>query len=333
MMAQFHTSAAAKQLRSWITLLSIVVAGCAVTQMLVYGFVNYTEVRFTEAAKPSPLGERKLEVTSVEPSEAVVATDTAPAVVGGVRAKAIASGKTVAPARIKSSFDAVLARTSETTAAIGTVGCICMAVLTLIGVVIAGGANVPGVERAVTAGVWALVLGLLCLPWRSAFPGLMVPGIFGGYEAMTAAADKAPGAVGGTAAFGQWLVMPLVGAVLSLFVCGWFRAGVERGIMASVNPADLAIQREMQAVAKRGVVVGATRSGGALSRVVGPSAAISPSAAPMVPIAPVVDDLGMNAGHGGIEQAVDEAAAMAASLVREAGGGRSVADLAHRRLI
>lgn len=342
-MTQHHVSTAVKHLRGWITIVAFVIATCAVVQMLAYGFANYTDVRFQEVRKSSVgTGDRKLDV--LVPAEAQAATEATPqrdpAVAGGVRSPAIERGKEAVPVRVKSPLDAMMGTFADTAASIGALSCVCLAILTLMGVV-AGGGNIPGVEKAVTAGMWSIVLGLLCLPWSSAFNGLKVPGVFAGYAAMTAAADGLPGAATASAAFFQWLVMPLVAGVLALFVCGWYRAGVERGIIAtSVNQFDAAIEKEMTTIAKRGVQganVGAPRTLGVLNRAVG-AAPSSPLAAPMKPIPPSRSAAEPD-GLISVEQAVDEAAAMAAALAREADsasgptGGRGVADAGFRRLI
>lgn len=337
-MVQHHVSAAVKHLRGWITLVAVVVAVCATAQMLVYGFVNYTEVRFKEVKNTTPQHDKKR--TVLNPNESAAA-EKEEAVAGGVRSQAIERGKEVGPLRVKSDADAVMGSITDTTTSVGTFACAVLAVLTLLGVVIAGGANVPGVEKAVTAGSWSVILGLLSLPWTSAFPSLKIPGVFASYSLMTAAADGLPGAISSTAAFAQWIVMPLMAGVLALFVCGWYRVGVERGIIAtSVNQFDAAIEKEMTTLAKRGVTAAGPRTMGVLNRAVGAQpAAVSPMAAPMKPLAPVTAPLSEEAMN--IEQAVDEAAAMAASLARDAqsassGGasnGRSVADAGYRRLI
>ena len=55
---QPHISAAVKHLRGWITILAVLVAICCVGQMLIYGFVRFTEIRFTEASRPAVTVER-----------------------------------------------------------------------------------------------------------------------------------------------------------------------------------------------------------------------------------------------------------------------------------
>lgn len=357
--AQPHMSAAVKHVRGWITVLSILVAVCCLSQMLTYGFVRFTEVRFTDASKPTPYGERNLQVVAPAettplppPTEATTAetlTGAPVAATGGVRAHAIEKGREVAPQRVASGADVAMSRINLFAGSAGTLGCIMLVIMTLLGTVIAGGGNIPGVEKAVTASTWALVLGLICLPWGSLFPHLRVPGVFASYHDLCAVADRLPGSVSPTAAFFQWMVMPLVATTLSMFVLGLFRVAVERGIIATApSHFDTAIQREMSDIARRGIAPVAGRAVGVLNRAIGGGHAgnphaVSPSAAPMVPIPPSVSAperpvLRPLSGEAHVEQALEEAAAVASSLVRETQAtastvGQSVADGKYRRLI
>lgn len=343
---QPHISTAVKHCRGWITLLAVFVAFCCVSQMLTYGFVKFTDVRFKEVSEPTPYGERNLKVVNpVEPERKGVSlaaetpTGGHEAAVGGVRAGAIEHGREVGPTRVPSNADTVMSRVNLFVTAAGSLACVMLAVMTMMGTVIAGGGNVPGVERTVTATTWSLVIGLLCLPWSSAFPSLHVPGVFADYHQLCAVADKARGAISPTGAFFQWIVMPIGAGCLSMMVLGLFRTGVERGIIAtSVNHFDAAIQREMNEIAKRGVSPGGSvRAVGSMNRVVGmPPPA--PSMTPMVAV-PAAGSHGPGVsrsefGPTPVESALEQAAAVASSLVRETNAaGRSVVDGNYRRLI
>lgn len=351
---QPHISAAVKHLRGWVTILAVLVAACCLAQMLIYGFVRFTDIRYTEVKQPTPYGEKLVVLPPGEATGGVAEvnslvgpqTSAEPAAVGGVRARAIERGREVAPDRVLSRAHSAMKKVSLFAVSAGTLSCVMLAVLTLLGTVIAGGGNIPGVERAVTATTWALVIGLLCLPWSSAFPALRIPGVFADYTALCAAADKVPGAAGGTAAFFQWIFMPLACITLSMMVLGMFRAGVERGvIVTSVSQFDAAIQKEMTDIARRGVVAGG-RAVGTLNRAVGAAAPVPTGvvggvvgvpgipgmpSVPMQAASPAIDPrlTGLN-----IEHALEEAAAVASSMVRDAhAGGRSVADTGFRRLI
>lgn len=345
---QPHISAAVKHCRGWITMLSVFVAFCCVTQMLTYGFVKFTEIRYNEVSEPTPYGERNLKVVSPGETEKKATTVAAEMptgghadAVGGVRAKAIEHGREVGPTRVLSNADTVMARVNMFVTAAGSLACVMLALMTMMGTVIAGGGNVPGVERAVTATTWAVVIGLLCLPWSSAFPQLHMPGVFAAYPKLCAVADKVPGSVSPTAAFFQWIIMPLATGSISMLVLGMYRSGVERGVIAtSVNHFDAAIQREMNEIAKRGVMPGGSvRAVGSMNRVVGmPPTPTAPAMAPMavVPAAAAPGATGARAEYAPtpVESALEQAAAVASSLVRETNtAGRSVVDGNYRRLI
>lgn len=345
---QPHISAAVKHCRGWITLLSIFVAFCCVTQMLTYGFVKFTDVRFKEVSQPTPYGERNLKVVNPAEPEKKVASLAAEtptggheAAVGGVRSGAIEHGREVGPTRVRSNADTVMARVNLFATGAGSLACVMLTLMTMMGTVIAGGGNVPGVERAVTATTWSLVIGLLCLPWSSAFPHLRIPGVFADYPSLCAVADKAPGSLSPTVAFFQWIVMPIGAACLSMMVLGMYRTGVERGIIAtSVNHFDAAIQREMNEIAKRGVSPGGSvRAVGSMNRVVGmPPPATAPAMSPMVAVSAAgTHGPGVPRSEFGptpVESALEQAAAVASSLVRDTNAaGRSVVDGNYRRLI
>lgn len=351
---QAHISAAVKHVRGWITVLAVLVAVCCLSQMLTYGFAKYTDVRFADASKATPYGERNLQVLvpPESPDEVKEHALSEAGATGGVRSKAIEKGREVVPQRVLSGADAAMSRINLFASTAGSLACLMLAFMTLLGTVIAGGGNIPGVEKTVTASTWAIVLAMLCLPWASAFPHLRVPGVFASYRELCLVADKLPGSVSPTTALFQWIVMPLVATVLSMFVLGLYRIGVERGVLPN-GPShfDTAIQREMSDIARRGVVPGVAGAGrviGVLNRAIGGHAnptAISPSAAPMVPIAPstapverpVLRPLTTDAS---VEHALEAAAAVASSLVRDmqpgpipTTGGQSVADGKYKRLI
>lgn len=321
-----HVSAAIRQLRGWVTLCAIVLAVSAGAQALVYAFVQFTDVRYVEVRQVrTEVPLRVVTSGEVGGSEQVGSGGFA----GGVRATVPeTSSKTV---RILSGTNAWLDRTSSLACAAGLMSAVMLAVLTLLGVVVAGGACVPGVERVVTAGVWSLVLALLCLPWASIAPGVGVPGILVGYEAMTEAVDKgftAGRTMGTLAGIAQWVVAPMVTMFAALGICLWFRAGVERGVIAtSPSEFDRAVEREVEMIAKRGVASGAPKALGALNRAIGDEATAVPPSPPQV---------------NAVERALQEAATIADSMTREAGsatGGagprrpRAVADADFKRPI
>ena len=332
MHARPHVSAAIKQLRGWVTLASIVVVLCGLTQSFVFAFVQYTDMRYAEVRTVKP--DRPLRVVVVGgPSVAngvAAAASVDHEVVAGVRGLNEGAKTNVSVVRTKTAWDGILARSSGLACSIGTLSVIGLCVLSRLGVVIAGGGAVPGVERVVTAGVWSMVMAFLVLPWADIMPSMGIPGVFAGYETMTAnveAHEAAGGAIlGSFGALMQWVGLPLVNAVAAVGVCLWFRAGVERGvIITSVSQLDRAVEREASALAREGGVAAGPRAVGALNRAIGEM----PSA------------VGTRAQAASLEDALDEAAAAAGELTGEATGaaemqgrrGRSAADRAFKRLI
>lgn len=359
-----HVSAAVKQLRVWVSLCAGVFALAAATQMLVFGFAQYTDVRWTEVREVKL--DKPLRVVGGTPMAPATTTDQAAAdgsqpadaeagslassttlttpksenfAVGGVRGRVDEIRDAVDVNRVKTSADRVMHRASAVACGVGVISAIMLAVFVLLGVVVAGGGCIPGVERVVTAGSWSLLLALMCLPWNALLPTLGIPGVFVGYEAMTGLIDKSveAGSLGSFAALAQWVGAPLLAMFTSLGVCMWFRAGVDRGvIVTSPSELDKAVEREVEMISKRGVGASTPKAVGALNRAIGdddPSGGGGHSAGASM--------MGSAMGHGpasgdrtlsAVERAIEQAAHTATSLAEETTASgkprrtRSVAD-------
>src|SRR5690606_35028963 len=98
--------------------------------------------------------------------------------------------------RAASKRDAGLHILSDMAVTGGIIACVVLCMMTMLGVAIAGGASVPGVERATSAATWSMVLAAACIPWRDFLPNVPFAGVFSGYDAMAAlstAVDKGHG--------------------------------------------------------------------------------------------------------------------------------------------
>ena len=323
-----HVSSALAQLRGWVTIFATIVCLCGLAQAGVFAFANYTNVRH-EAIKQSRESKAPPRVVGAVPTESLPANpaELRDRVASGAEEPKAAPA--IDPNQGKSAADMIMARTSAIACGVGTLACFGLCVLTLLGVVVAGGANIVGVERTVTAGVWSVVLAMLCVPWADALPSLRIPGIFASYAIMTSAIDGGGSAmISGLAMYVQWLGMPIGAAVVGVGVCVWFRAGVERGVIVTApSQLDRAIEREAAELSKQGVSKGVARSVGALNQAIGDIPASGRATA------------GAPAG-GGLEQAIDRAAGTAGGIAKDiapsllaSGGGRGVADSGYKRLI
>lgn len=280
-----HVSEAIRQLRGWVSLAAGVLALCCVVQMLVFGFAAYTQARWDDV---KGVGEQSYKVIGADPNSVVKpppSLDPTVKVAAPAKDEHAATGIRGAIAtisqgasgvdvnRVRSPADLWMRRASGFAVGIGVLAGLCLTVLTLLGVMIAGGGCVPGVERATTAAVWSLVLGLICLPWERLMPGLGVPGVFASYADMTGVIDAKT--IGGTGAGSlamlmQWVVAPGVAMFAALGVALWFRAGVEQGIIVmSPSELDRAVMREAEMIQKRGVATSAPKAVGALNQAMG----------------------------------------------------------------
>jgi len=87
---------------------------------------------------------------------------------------------------VLSDTDATLHTASDLAVIAGMMGTAALAVLVAMGLVVAAGGAVPGVERVVSAAGYALLLAIACVPWRDVFVSVPFPGVFGGYADLSA---------------------------------------------------------------------------------------------------------------------------------------------------
>ncbi len=299
-----HVSPALRHLRLSVTILAVALGGAYALQMLVWGFIYYTDVRWTEIEverEPTPLTVVETPSESVEqdaPTPAPTASaekeldptkpiaDEAVASGGGAQGVRSLTGRGAATRsartqqavvekevnRVFSRNDIYFRRITAFAQTVGVIAAIALAIVMLEGVVIAGGASVPGVERAVTAATWCLVIALLSIPLQDIIPAFPYPGVFAPYPVMTEAADLA--AAGGEAAPSSFalllrhvlLPLSLLGALV--LVALRFHAGVEQGSLATnVSELDEKLEREMAKI--KLVSTGSSRAMGALNRAIG----------------------------------------------------------------
>lgn len=273
-----HISEAIKQLRVWVTACAVLLGACAGVQMLVYGFVQYTDVRFAKVEQTKVSGPLRV-VIAPEPGgseqDATTLAGSHPRSEPGATSSRLdgRASTTTVQTRALSEADRWLERLGTIACGFGVLSTVCLTIFCGLGVAVAGGGNVPGVERVVTASAWSLMLTLLCIPWHAIAPNLGIPGVFVGYGAMTNAADLAiinGQPFGSIAALAQWVAAPLIAMFTALGVCLWFRAGVEKGvIITSPSELDQLVAREAELIAKRGVSASAPKAVGALHRAIG----------------------------------------------------------------
>ncbi len=263
-----HVSAALAQLRHGVTLCALVVGACAIVQMLVFGFVHFTQVRWAEPRHEAP-------------SYTVVGHGGEAA----IRRPLTGEGADATVQRIPrqpSEWEPTLNTASDLAVCVGVIATVLLAVQCLLGVFIAGASGIPGVDRAVSAVSWALLLALAGLPLRDVMPSIPFPGVFGDYGVMVSLSEAADAGTGSVMRlFVVYLLVPMASLMAAILVLSRFRAGVAQGvIVTSVSELDERLEREMAGIRSRGVAASAPRSVAALNQAIGDTPA--PLGAPAV---------------------------------------------------
>ncbi len=231
MTSQNHTAAALSRLKRGVYLCASGLFLAALIQLFVFGFVHFTDVRYQTLKDPNPGEHRTVVVTPTSTAgvregmgqEAGPLPEAPPLAVQGV------AQNVPDPNRVTTSFDVLLKRFSQGAVIVGIFSAVGLAVLTLLGAIVAGGASVPGVEKAVSACMWGLGLCLLALPWQDVFSSMPFAGVFTGYAGMVRASE------GTTGAFQLLLLfvgIPAAAMAGSMVAAMRFGSGVEVGIVA-----------------------------------------------------------------------------------------------------
>lgn len=264
-----HVSAAIVQLRLWVWLAAAAVVVASAAEMLVFGFVHYTDVRFSVLESPAP---ERLPAEVVRAGAAREAARSAAATADADAPKAPEVN------RVPNATDRALKLGVQIASTAGVIGTVWLMMLTMLGVVVGAGASVPGVERAVTASAWSIVLAIVCLPLKDLLPSMPWGGVFGSYATMTAASEAVRAGGGGAVLHAMFVGLPMVALVGAVCIGVWFRTGVERGmLLTTVQQIDEALERELTVVRTRGVAAKAPRAMGALTKTIGEPAGIPPT--------------------------------------------------------
>jgi hypothetical protein len=238
-----------------------VLALALLAQVLVWSIVHFTDVRESRLGPGTGTSAPVVVASTVEDAASVGdgATDANTVLsAGGVR----------------------LQRTAALVQTVGVVSCLILVALMLQGVVIAGGSSVPGVEMAVTACTWTLVVVALALPLGGVLPEVAYPGVFVSYETLVMSSMGVRGGGSGMLVFyGHHMVLPL------LMIAGLgaavirFRVGVEHGvIVTNMSQLDEKVEHEIRSM-KLGQL-STPRSVGALHSAIGENDAV-PTASPI----------------------------------------------------
>lgn len=325
--ARPHISAALQHLRFGVTLCGSVLCLALVAQMIIWACVHFMDLRTRHLGPEAGPGANLTVVTRSPGEEAVErtapnpprATPAARSLIDGGAARSRGAVSNAAPEVpvpdgpadvniVQAPGDLVLSRFAAVVQAVGIVAALALALLMVQGVLVASGAQVPGVEYCVTASFWGMVIGLVCVPMTGLVPGSAFPGVFASYGVMAEHADLyrggSPTALGGPGYYGLFLLMP-VATALGVAACVLrFRAGVEEGVIVThTSQLDEKVEREIRSGRDKwsmmqGRAVGALNSamGDPVARVPGSGAGFSGGIKPGMTGVPGGPITGMAAG-------------------------------------
>ena len=246
--ARPHVSGALVQLRTTVTWSATAVIAAAVLQMLAFGFVHFTEVRWSIQETPATAQQ----LTVVTPEARSAGAQANPGERTG-RATRGARQIQTEPEKVLSRWDGTLRTFTDASASIGLISAATLWIAVGLGVIVAGGGSVPGVEQTVRASTWATVLGFSSLPLIVNLPGLPLNGAFVSYQTLLSASEGAQ-QLDTVALLASHLALPLIAAVLAGYTLMCFREGVEAGVIVrSVSELDRKLDKELDTIRSAGV--------------------------------------------------------------------------------
>lgn len=279
-----HVCSALQHLRSGVVVATLVLGICIGIHLLIWGFVHFTDVRWTQAEGAEPQQSLAVVEGAVEPQTTIVAPPPK-----GPKEGADAN-------LVPSTADRSMSLVVSLVDAIGIITSLVLVGLMRQTVSVAAGASVPGINKLVTASSWASVLALVSIPLGRLIQGYPLPGIFGGYASITTAhAAVTAGSIGAAGYFAINLALPLVFAAGLAIIVFRYIQGVEEGVIAtSVSDLDNKLAKEIS-----GIKIGANsspRAVGALNTAIG-AGGDNGASQPQPQVDPVQDAIGNERGR------------------------------------
>jgi hypothetical protein len=177
---------------------------------------------------------------------------------------------------VQTASSVTLRKLTQLIQTIGVVSSITLVVLMLQGVSVAGGAGVVGVEKAVTACTWAVVVALVALPLGRIMPGVWWSGVFVQFDQMLESSELyRSGGSGAPGTLTFWGVHAGLPALLLVGVAAAalrFHSGIESGVLVThASQLDEKLEKEIRQM-KLGELA-QPRAVGALHKAIGDEAA------------------------------------------------------------
>jgi hypothetical protein len=238
-----------------VTIFGVVLALTVAVQGLAFGFAHFTSARYTNVTAPTPASDDKaLKVVETPPKKRISLEE--------------AIHDPPETTRQLGAGDSTLRAVSETACAVGLISAFVLLAQSWMAVVVASGAAIMGVQRAVFGATIITTLFAMAVPWSSAVPASTVTGFLCGYTPMTLASEA------GKSGARSELVVVLIHGVSPMIAIGllvWAVSSIRLGIAAGIlqHRLDPVIEAELAAVRERGASsVYGTRAAGDFDRAI-----------------------------------------------------------------
>ena len=163
-------------LRRGVTMLGVIFALAVAVQGLCFGFAHFTSARYTNVSTAAPAADNTtLKVVETPPKKRISLDE--------------AIQDPPATSRQLGAGDSTLRAVSEAACALGLISAFVLLAQSWMAVVVASGAAIVGVQRAVFGATIVTTLFALSVPWSSAVPASTVTGFLCGYTPMTLASE------------------------------------------------------------------------------------------------------------------------------------------------
>ena len=233
-----YVSVSLARLRRGVTLCCWIVGLAATLQTLVFCVAAFMDLRYQVLQDKTPV------TLIVSPGEAGH-TQANPPPRGAPEPEA----KPVDPNRVRTKNDRVMEQTSTLAYGAGMIGIVLLLPMLIMGALLTAGSATPGVERTVSAFMWALVVAVMILPFGELLGLPWREGALVSYSVMTQEVDLVRGGDDhgwGTPLFyARFALLPLTCVVGMTLVGLGFSSGVSAGIMPKEDVRlDPTLERE-----------------------------------------------------------------------------------------
>lgn len=253
-----HSALALAQLRNSVAACCWVVGVALLIQVLTWSLSSFTDLRY-----------RNIQATAESAAPRVLSPEE-------VRRQAIQSKQNgpvtldhdeVEVNRVFSRYDRYFMIQTDLASGLGILASVALLPLLGLGVVLAAGASVPGVDRTVGSFIWAIVIAMLVLPLGSFIEAMPFNGLFASYDSMMAEVERfRAGDGGGVVFFGKYLLLP-VACMAGIAAVGLrFRSATIAGLMPREDyRLDPELEKEVANTKASSLVGGGGRTAGAFT--------------------------------------------------------------------